>query len=177
MARPLLPLQLLALALLAAIQWPAALGLDNGLALTPPMGYNAYMSGVSETGDNLVAMAKFFVSSGLIHSGYTYVNSDEGWEQKQRNQTTGRLMPSSSFGGSDTGIKTLVAEIHGLGLKIGLYGAASAVTCGTMPGQLYHEDLDAQTYATWGIDYRELKLWHESSCTFRGDSRNVCVLQ
>ena len=22
-----------------------------------------------------------------------------------------------------------------------------------MPGQLYHEDLDAQTYADWGIDY------------------------
>jgi hypothetical protein len=52
-------------------------------------------------------------------------------------------------------MKALVAQIHSLGMKIGLYGAASGVTCGTMPGTLYHEDLDAQTYADWGIDYRE----------------------
>ena len=39
------------------------------------------------------------------------------------------------------------------------YGAASAVTCGTMPGQLYNEDLDAQTYAGWGIDC-EMTNWH-----------------
>ena len=53
------------------------------------------------------------------------------------------------------GMKKLVAEIHSMGLKIGLYGAASGVTCGNMPGQLYNEDIDAQTYADWGIDYRE----------------------
>lgn len=39
------------------------------------------------------------------------------------------------------------------GFKLGLYGAASGVTCGQMPGQLYHEDIDAATYAEWGIDY------------------------
>ena len=43
------PMQLLALALLATMQLPPGLGLDNGLALTPPLGYNAYMSGISET--------------------------------------------------------------------------------------------------------------------------------
>lgn len=49
-------------------------------------------------------------------------------------------------------MKAFVAKIHALGMKVGLYGAASAVTCGTMPGQLYNEDLDARTYADWGID-------------------------
>ena len=57
--------------------------LDNGLASTPPMGFNSYMSGVSgERG--LGAIADFFVSSGMIHSGYEYVNTDEGWEEKGR---------------------------------------------------------------------------------------------
>eukprot|EP01052_Picozoa_sp_SAG31_P031535 SAG31_NODE_3351_length_4373_cov_5.225784_2_plen_117_part_00 len=86
---------------------------------------------------------------------YEYVNSDEGWEQKVRDNATGKIVPSEKFGGSDDGIKKLVSEIHSMGLKIGLYGAASGVTCGNMPGQLYHEDIDARTYADWGIDYRK----------------------
>lgn len=44
-------------------------------------------------------------------------------------------------------------KIHALGLKLGLYGAASGVTCGNEPGQLYNEDIDAETYASWGLDY------------------------
>jgi alpha-galactosidase len=98
-------------------------------------------------GVDVLTIAKFFVSSGLRESGYEYVNSDEGWEQKQRDKKTGRIVPGPGFGGSDAGMKALVAQVHGMGLKLGLYGAASGVTCGTMPGQLYHEDLDAQTYA------------------------------
>lgn len=50
-------------------------------------------------------------------------------------------------------MEDFVKSIHAMGLKLGIYGAASGVTCGNMPGQLYHEDIDAQTYADWGIDY------------------------
>lgn len=78
-------------------------GLDNGVALTPPMGFNSYMAGLGGGGehttphvsmpfscsnvefkvfthatDGLMSIAEYFVSSGLIHSGYEYVNSDEG---------------------------------------------------------------------------------------------------
>ena len=102
-------------------------------------------------GVDLVTAGDFFVSSGLINSGYEFVNSDEGWEEPQRDKTTGRIVPTAAFGGDDAGMKALVAKIHGMGLKVGLYGAASAVTCGTDPGQLYYEDLDARTYADWGI--------------------------
>jgi alpha-galactosidase len=98
---------------------------------------------------DIVTIANYFVSSGLKNSGYEFVNSDEGWEQKQRDNTTGKIVPGPKFGGSDAGIKALAAKIHGMGLKLGLYGAASGVTCGNMPGQLYHEDVDAQTYADW----------------------------
>ena len=49
----------------------AAVGLNNGLALTPPMGFNSYMAPQSgESG--LGAIADFLVSSGLRDSGYEY---------------------------------------------------------------------------------------------------------
>ena len=46
----------------------------------------------------------------------------------------------------------LVAYIHSLGLKVGLYSAASSVVCSGRVGSLYNEFLDAQTFADWGID-------------------------
>ena len=59
----------------------AALGahaLDNGMARTPPLGWNSWTAcgtGVSES--DLKSTADFFVSSGLKAAGYRYVNSDE----------------------------------------------------------------------------------------------------
>ena len=33
------------------------------------------------------------------------------------------------------------------------YACASEITCGSRAGSLYHERLDAQTFADWGVDY------------------------
>ena len=127
-----------------------ALALDNGLAIKPPMGFNSYMSGVSgEAG--LGAVADFFISSGMVHSGYEYVNTDEGWELKYRDNTTGKLNWDPKA--YPSGLPAFIATLHAKGLKYGIYGAASGITCGRMPGQLYFEDIDAQTYAAWGVDY------------------------
>ena len=60
---PLLPL-------LPLLALPLAHGLENGLAIKPPMGYNTYMGHT-----DIMTIANFFVSSGLKHSGYQYVNS------------------------------------------------------------------------------------------------------
>jgi alpha-galactosidase len=75
---------------------------------------------------------------------YEFVNSDEGWEKPSRD-AKGKIEPNDMFTNGTT-IKQLVDKIHSMGLKIGLYGAASGVTCGNMPGQLYHEDVDAETF-------------------------------
>ena len=88
------------------------------------MGYSSYMSG-GGGGDDLLAIASFFVSSGLVHSGYEFVNSDEGWEQKQRDKSTNKIVPGPKFGGSGAGLKVLVAKIHGMGLKIGLVSSVA----------------------------------------------------
>eukprot|EP00658_Telonema_sp_P-2_P049997 TRINITY_DN3806_c0_g1_i2.p1 TRINITY_DN3806_c0_g1~~TRINITY_DN3806_c0_g1_i2.p1 ORF type:complete len:606 (+),score=98.43 TRINITY_DN3806_c0_g1_i2:3-1820(+) len=127
-----------------------AQALDNGVARTPPMGFNSYMAGVSgEAG--LGRIASFLVASGLRDSGYTYVNTDEGWEDPNRDPTTGRLRWSVSA--YPSGLPRFISKLHAMGLKFGIYGASSGVTCGESPGQLYHEQLDADTYAGWGVDY------------------------
>jgi alpha-galactosidase len=51
------------------------------------------------------------------------------------------------------GMPWLAAQIHSVGLKFGLYGAESSVVCTSRPGSLYVEDIDAATYAKWGVDY------------------------
>ena len=123
--------------------------LSNGLALTPPMGFNSYMA--PQSGEKgLGQIADFLVSSGLREAGYTYVNTDEGWETKDRD-AQGKLQWSASA--FPSGLPSFIRRLHGAQLKFGIYGAASGVTCGQDPGQLFHEDIDAQSYADWGIDY------------------------
>jgi alpha-galactosidase len=45
------------------------------------------------------------------------------------------------------------AFIKSKGMKFGIYGAAGQTTCAGKAGGLYHEYLDAQTYADWGAEY------------------------
>ncbi|CAL9146577.1 unnamed protein product [Musa hybrid cultivar] len=53
-----------------------------------------------------------------------------------------------------SGIKALADYVHGKGLKLGIYSDAGHQTCSqTMPGSLGHEQKDAETFASWGIDY------------------------
>lgn len=51
------------------------------------------------------------------------------------------------------GWSALSAYVHGKGLKLGLYSAASSVVCSGRVGSLYHEYIDAETFASWNIDY------------------------
>lgn len=43
-----------------------------------------------------------------------------------------------------------------MGLKIGIYSDAGKTTCAGYPGSLYYEDIDAATWAEWGIDCKLL---------------------
>src|SRR6266498_1632783 len=69
----------LAVAALAASAPPAA-AVDDGLARTPPMGYNNWNATHCNADFNegfVKATADFFVSSGLKAAGYSYVNLDD----------------------------------------------------------------------------------------------------
>ena len=130
----------------------ATVALDNGLAQTPPMGFNSYMAGPCcqhETG--LGAVADFVVRSGLANLGYVYINTDEGWESKERDPSTGQLQWDPLL--YPSGLPTFIDALHNKSLHFGIYGASSGVTCGERPGQLHHEVQDAETYAAWGVDF------------------------
>ena len=51
-----------------------------------------------------------------------------------------------------SGMKSLANWLHGRGLKLGLYSDAGTATCQGRAGSLGFEELDARTYADWGVD-------------------------
>ena len=130
----------------------AAFGSENGLARTPPMGWNPYNHFSGDYDETIVRQhADLIVSLGLKAKGYQYVNLDAMWGTTTRG-ADGRLVPDSTrFPGIADG--SLAAHIHSLGLKFGIYGDMGTFDCGGSVGNLGHETIDALTFASWGVDY------------------------
>ena len=61
----------------------------NGLAKTPPMGWNSWNKFASRVDDAAVrGMADAMVSSGMKDAGYVYINIDDTWEGERDAQAT-----------------------------------------------------------------------------------------
>ncbi|MET8132947.1 alpha-galactosidase [Streptomyces sp. NPDC005251] len=129
---------------------PQADALPNGLALTPPMGWNSWNKfGCNVTEQKVESVADYLVSSGLAAAGYTYVDIDDCWMAGSRD-SAGRLVPDPvKF---PDGISGTAAYVHGKGLKLGIYESAGTKTCAGYPGSLGHEQTDANSFASWGVD-------------------------
>ncbi len=120
------------------------------LAKTPPMGWNSWNKFGCNVSDKLIReMADAMVSSGMQAAGYQYVNIDDCW-QVSRDASGTIVADPVRF---PSGIKALADYVHSKGLKLGIYTDAGTGTCEKRPGSLNHEVQDAQTYASWGIDY------------------------
>ena len=121
---------------------------DNGLARTPPMGWNSWNKFAGKVDDAAVrGMADAMVESGMKDAGYIYVNIDDTWEATRDalgNIATNRKFPD---------MKALANYVHSKGLKIGIYSSPGPKTCAGYEGSYGHEDQDAKTYAAWGFDY------------------------
>jgi alpha-galactosidase len=121
---------------------------DNGLAKTPPMGWNSWNKFAGRVDDAAVrAMADAMASNGMKEAGYEYINIDDTWEagrDAQGNITTNKKFPD---------MKALADYVHAKGLKIGIYSSPGPNTCAGYEGSYGHEEQDAKTYAAWGIDY------------------------
>ena len=129
---------------------PAA-ALGNGLALTPPMGWNDWNSFGCNVSESLVEQtADIIVSSGMKAAGYQYVNIDDCWMSSSRS-SSGHLVPDP--GKFPDGISGVAAYVHGKGLKLGIYESAGTATCAGYPGSLNHERTDAADFAAWSVDY------------------------
>ncbi|RSO35177.1 alpha-galactosidase [Streptomyces sp. WAC 06725] len=132
----------------------AAPRLPDGLARTPPMGFNNWNSthcGADFNEAMIKGIADLFVEKGLKAAGYEYVNLDDCWAQKDRD-ANGKLVPDTTR--FPNGIKAVADYVHSKGLKLGIYTSAGTTTCArAMPGALGHEYSDARQFADWGVDY------------------------
>lgn len=123
------------------------------VAPTPPMGWNSWNHFHNKVDDATIrAQADAMVSSGMREAGYIYINIDDTWEGERDAQ--GNIHSNSKF----PDMKALADYVHGKGLKLGIYSSPGAKTCAKFEGSLGHEEQDAQTYATWGIDYLKYDL-------------------
>jgi alpha-galactosidase len=122
----------------------------NGLALTPPMGWNSWNKFACNVNEQIVRdTADSMVSSGMRDAGYQYVVIDDCWHGPR---------DSNGFITADaqrfpSGIRALADYVHSRGLKFGIYSDAGRLTCGGRPGSQGHEYQDALSYARWGVDY------------------------
>ena len=128
-----------------------ARALDNGLARTPPMGWNSWNSFHCDVSAKLVEeTADAMVASGMKAAGYVYVNIDDCWLLKERGKS-GELVPDP--GKFPHGIIAVAGYVHRKGLKLGIYESAGATTCAGYAGSIGHEKQDAAQFARWGVDY------------------------
>lgn len=168
--------------MLGASVAPAA---DNGLAPTPPMGWNSYNAYACD--NNAQAMeqvAKFIHSSGLERDGYRYVNADGCYDDLEAiaspntyaidapnsldpetcGAINGRLPDGELFVNAylfppsrpcaNDGFAKVGADVHKLGLKLGLYlDASNNWNCEEIPGSYGFDQIDADTLNSWGADY------------------------
>ncbi|MEO5775102.1 MAG: glycoside hydrolase family 27 protein [Sphingomicrobium sp.] len=122
----------------------------NGLAQTPPMGWNSWNKfACNITEQTLRATADAMVSSGMKDAGYEFLVVDDCWHGPR---------DANGFITADplkfpSGIKVIADYVHSKGLKFGIYSDAGRQTCGGRPGSQGHEYQDALTYARWGVDY------------------------
>ena len=134
--------------------------LDDGLARTPPMGWNSWNKFACHVDEQLIeATADAMVSSGMRDAGYRYVVIDDCWQVYR--DTAGTIVADPQL--FPHGMKAVADYVHAKGLKFGIYTDAGTNTCQGRPGTLNHEAQDARTYASWGVDYVK-----EDWCNARG---------
>lgn len=149
--------------------------IGDTIALTPPMGWNGWNAWEQRLDrEKVLASANAMVSKGLRDHGWSYVNIDDSWQGVRSGPDTA-LQPNAKF----PDIKGMVDQIHGMGLKAGLYSTPYISSYGGYPGassdmvlggenremimknnQSFHkigkyqfEKNDARQMAAWGFDF------------------------
>lgn len=123
----------------------------QGLALTPPMGWNSWNTFQTNINEQLVKdIADVMVSSGMKAAGYEYLVLDDGWMAMERDKNGNLVADPKKF---PHGMKAVADYVHSKGLKFGLYNCAGTKTCAGYPGTRGYEYQDARYYAAHGVDY------------------------
>ena len=131
----------------------------------PALGFNSWNAFGSANTETLAkAMADCFINLELDKVGYQYIVLDDGCYRSTR--VDGKLAnETTKFPG---GFKALSDYMHDRGLKFGMYNDIGTRLCaGATVGTVGYEDVDAQTYLDWGVDFLKVDncyyLWDNAT--------------
>jgi alpha-galactosidase len=129
------------------------------------MGWNSWNHFAGKvTAADVRSAADAMVSSGMRDAGYVYVNVDDTWEGTRDAQ--GVIHSNDKF----PDMKALGDYIHSKGLKFGIYSSPGPKTCAGFEASYGHEEQDAKTYASWGVDYLKYDLCSFGSMMKKADA-------
>ncbi|KAJ5831697.1 alpha-galactosidase [Penicillium riverlandense] len=135
-----------------------ATALNNGLAVTPQMGWDDWNAfGCSLSQSLILSTASVIKNTGLRDLGYHYIILDDCWSSGRGSD--GALIPDTTK--FPNGMSYLGAQLHADSFGFGIYSSAGTKTfltwqrekCAGYPGSLGYETIDANTFASWGVDY------------------------
>lgn len=139
----------------------------------PAMGWNSWNAfGCGNTEALTRAMADRMEELGLRELGYEYLVLDDGCYRSAR--VDGRLVNNEvKFPG---GFRALSDYIHEKGLKFGMYNDVGVALCsGDQVGTCGFEDVDAASYAEWGVDFLKVDncyyLWDNATFSDGANAR------
>ncbi|KAJ5802529.1 Alpha-galactosidase alpha-n-acetylgalactosaminidase [Penicillium pulvis] len=115
------------------------------------MGWNSWNAFKADFNQTVIEnTASLLVSTGLRDAGYIYLVMDEGWQAMERDENGRQQANTTKLPG---GVARIADFLHNKGLKLGVYSDAGIYDCDFYPGPWGYEELDAATYAEWGVDY------------------------
>lgn len=130
----------------------------EGLARTPPMGFNTWNTFASNIDEFMIKeAAEAMIRNGMRDAGYVYIVLDDTWSAMERDQDGNLQAHPDKF---PSGMKALGDYLHERGFKFGIYGCAGRKTCAGYPGSWGHEFQDARKFAEWGVDYLKYDWCH-----------------
>ena len=95
-------------------------------------------------------------ADGYVTAGYDSIHIDDCWERKNPPRDTNNQLVANATR-FPNGMKSLADYVHQKGARFGLYTAESPTTCGGYPASANHEQIDAKTFADWGVDYLKVR--------------------
>jgi alpha-galactosidase len=156
-------------AALAVLLAATATAYNNGMARMPPLGLSTWcvddLCGLIDkcNEEEIKSMADALHTEGLYDLGYKYILLDDCWADTSRD-AQGRLQPNPEQ--FPSGMKALADYLHEKDLYMGLYTCVGTQTChGGRPGSYGKWDIDAATFASWGIDMVKADNCHRPSNT------------
>ncbi|ETO12765.1 hypothetical protein RFI_24610 [Reticulomyxa filosa] len=149
--------------------------LNNGLGLTPPMGWSTWNYFARDWNASVFYQAvNVFVKMGLKEVGYEYINVDGGWWYHINNSIVRNASGFMTFdpvkyniSGYGTSIVDVINYVHSNGLKYGHYTDAGVSACDKdTPMSEYYETqvsahnnfyfiiiiIDIALFVEWGMD-------------------------